>query len=331
MSGVASVERRAERLVRVYPDAWRARYGEELTQLLIDDMHERPLALSRTVDLVGHGLWARMAYAGVVGDVAAPERRAGGLGSARGHGRALLDLRSRDLVTVGDRLAVVGARGAGDARGHDGDDRRAPRVRRDPCAGGAANPDGAHSSVNVSRGGAIWRPLALMLIGAVVLWFGCRHFAAGWPGTGGHRWSDRDLVPGTVARVAWAGTLWITSYWAHPGALGAFPGSEIAWMAASPVALIAVLVGGLRTLGRLELSARTRRWETCMAAVAAALMVAFLAGAGSWVLSGGTAPKNLFKIGAIDVLALVVLTGALVLMCHALRRALMGSTRRQAA
>ena len=36
------------------------------------------------------------------------------------------------------------------------------------------------------------------------------------------------------ARFCWAATLWITSYWAHPGALATFPTSEVAWIGASP-------------------------------------------------------------------------------------------------
>ena len=47
-------------------------------------------------------------------------------------------------------------------------------------------------------------------------------------------------VPGGVAAYAWASTLFVTSYWLHPAALGHFPGAELAWMVASPLALAAV-------------------------------------------------------------------------------------------
>ena len=33
-----SAERRARLLVRCYPPAWRARYGDEFVQLLVDEM-----------------------------------------------------------------------------------------------------------------------------------------------------------------------------------------------------------------------------------------------------------------------------------------------------
>ena len=50
--------KRAQRLLRCYPSAWRARYGQEFTQLLIDDMSERPRSMTRTADVVRSGLLA---------------------------------------------------------------------------------------------------------------------------------------------------------------------------------------------------------------------------------------------------------------------------------
>jgi hypothetical protein len=56
----ASPERRAGRLVRWYPKAWRRRYGEEFTELLVDDIAERPRSWHRTLDVVRSGLAAQM-------------------------------------------------------------------------------------------------------------------------------------------------------------------------------------------------------------------------------------------------------------------------------
>jgi hypothetical protein len=56
-----AAERRARRLLRWYPNAWRLRYGEEFTQLLIADIVERPRSLRRTLDVAGRGLAARVA------------------------------------------------------------------------------------------------------------------------------------------------------------------------------------------------------------------------------------------------------------------------------
>ena len=57
----AEPERRARRLVRWYPKEWRARYGEEFTQLLVDDISERPHSWHRTLDVARSGLAAQLA------------------------------------------------------------------------------------------------------------------------------------------------------------------------------------------------------------------------------------------------------------------------------
>jgi hypothetical protein len=57
----ADPERRARRLLRWYPKAWRQRYGEEFTQLLIDDIGESPRSWRRSLDVARGGLGTRVA------------------------------------------------------------------------------------------------------------------------------------------------------------------------------------------------------------------------------------------------------------------------------
>ena len=98
-------------------------------------------------------------------------------------------------------------------------------------------------------------PSALFLAGLAVMIVGGRHFGNGWPGTGGHPWARTGLVPGGVAAFAWASTLSVSSFWAHPAALAAFPAAELAWMVLSPLAL-ACLVAGAATAVRRPSSRR---------------------------------------------------------------------------
>ena len=171
-------------------------------------------------------------------------------------------------------------------------------------------------------------PLVAFGAGAFVLVIGSIHFGHGWPGTGGHPWSGRDIVPGWVARFCWAATLWITSYWAHPGALATFPASEVAWMVASPIAMVAVLIGAARTIRRLPLSARALRYESCLGLIAAVVLAGFLAGASSWVISGGPSPRGLFRVGTIDAVGVAVMAAALILAFRAAQRTLAASLNR---
>src|SRR2546423_9118118 len=49
-------------------------------------------------------------------------------------------------------------------------------------------------------------PLVLLLGGVAITILGARHFALGWPGTGGHPWAHQHLLPGRVAAFGWAAT-----------------------------------------------------------------------------------------------------------------------------
>ena len=143
-------------------------------------------------------------------------------------------------------------------------------------------------------------------------------------------------MPGGVAAWAWASTLFVTSYWAHPAALAGFPAGEVAWMVVSPISLAATLVGIAKLVRRLELSPRLLRYQRRLTYAATVAMAAFFTGAGLWVFDGGPGPHNLFHIGAIDVVDLVAMAVALAMTTQAVRRVGVGArhlspaeTRRQ--
>ena len=315
--------RRARRLARLYPPRWRARYEAEFVQLLIDDITERPHSLSRTVDVIRSGLHARLTDRGLAGASAAPQLM------VRAH-----------LCVLG--LAVSAFLAAGVAVwaqltiGWQWSSPAAPATRTGmltmsammlgfgilallaaiPVAWAAAR------HLVLARDAALRRPLLAFGLGSLVLIAGSIHFGHGWPGTGGHPWPGRALVPDAIARFCWAGTLWITSYWAHPGALASFPASELAWMVISPIALVVMLLAGRELVRRLPLSSRLLRYQSWLGLGAGVLMAVFLAGAGSWIVSGGPAPRGLFRVGAIDLTAVVVMAVALIVAVGAARRAL---------
>jgi hypothetical protein len=56
----AATDRRARRLLLWYPKRWRARYGDEFTQLLSDDISDRPRSWHRTLDVAQSGLAVRV-------------------------------------------------------------------------------------------------------------------------------------------------------------------------------------------------------------------------------------------------------------------------------
>lgn len=312
--------RRAERLLRCYPAGWRERYGDEFTELLVDDICERPRSWMRTADVMRSGALARFTAAGLTGRALAPEQQMrAGLAWLGGALVAFLVVG----IALWSQLTIGWQWSAPDA----------PATRVAMLVMSAAVLGllvlALLSAIPLAwtlivRGGErrATSPLVLAMVGAVVFVLGSIHFGHGWPGTGGHPWADRGLVPGGVARLCWAATLWVTSYWAHPGALSSFPAAEIAWMVVSPIALLASAAGVAKTLRRTRLSPRVLRYQLWVGSAAAVAMAAFLAGAGSWVVSGGPAPRGLFRVGAIDSAGLAVMTAALVLAFRAVGRTL---------
>jgi hypothetical protein len=318
--------RRATRLVRCYPRSWRARYGEEFTQLLIDDISERPRSLTRTVDVLRGGALARFASAGLAGDALEQHQQVrAGLGTVGVSTSAFLaaGVAIWSQLTIGWQWSAPAAAAT----------KTGMLVMTGMMV--AFGLGLALAALPLAwvmcrefvrrRGRGLAVPIVAVGAGGLVLVIGSIHFGHGWPGTGGHPWSGRDVVPGSVARFCWAATLWITSYWAHPGALASFPASEVGWMVVSPIALAAILLGASRTLRLLPLSASVLRYESWLGLAAAVVMAGFLAGAGSWVISGGPGPRGLFRVGAIDLAAVAVMAGSLMLAFRAAHRALSAS------
>ncbi|MGI9007854.1 MAG: hypothetical protein ACR2FU_16920 [Streptosporangiaceae bacterium] len=231
-------------LLACYPRSWRQRYGQEFAELLIAEQAERGRSWRHDADIAAAGLRARLASAGLGGhplDPAAAARAglatiavslsAAAIAGAAVWSRLAIGLQwsspgtpglveAMDLISAALALIAVSTLLAA-----------APVVRAGVLA--------------IARGQAraLRRPVGLIAAGAGVLIIGGRHFQNGWPGTGGHLLIQHGMVPGGLAAFGWAATMWVTSYWAHPGALAAFPPGQVAWMAVSPAATGCLVAG----------------------------------------------------------------------------------------
>jgi hypothetical protein len=304
--------RRAARLLRWYPAAWRARYGDEFAELLIAEFAEQPRSWRRAADVARGGLLARLTRAGLTGHrPESAEQVRAGLATAA---CALAAFAAPGIamwaqLTIGWEWAPPAAVGATIAMTA----MTAAGLLLAVLAPLAAVPLTWSAVCGLRRRPvrrALRGPALLAVVGAGVLAAGSHHFQNGWPGTGAHPWAEHGLVPAGVAAFSWAATLWISAYWAHPAALAAFPAAEIAWMAISPAALVAAVAGVAGLVRRLDLSVRMLRYEAWLASSAAAAMAVFLAGACCWVLAPGSGP-GLFHAGAIDAGGLAVMVLAL--------------------
>lgn len=317
--------RSAARLLRWYPAAWRDRYGAEFAELLIADIEERPGSMARTLDVARGGIIARLAEAGLGGFP--PPAATAGAGDPHRQVRA-------SLATIGAALAVCLAFGAamqsqltvawewsttGVPSAADPNPPFIPLVAGFATlisyaamlailllAIAAAIPVVVTVAVRlaVGAGRRLAPPAAVFAAAVAVLFAGGRQFENGWVGTGGHN----GIIPGGVAAFEWATSLWVSAYWAHPGALAAFPLVERAWMLVTPFALAAVVLAAATLVRRAGLSARVLAFEARLATAACAVTGLFLVGVACWVATGGEGAP-LFHPGLIDVVA----TGALAL------------------
>jgi hypothetical protein len=326
LSAPDAAVQRAARLLRWYPKAWRSRYGEEFTELLISDIGERPRSRSRTADVIRGGLVARLADAGLCGGApeAAAQVRASlaslaccaaiflGFGGAM-WSQLTIGWQWSEPDTAGTTVATVLMSGA---------------MLVFAVLALLAAPPVVWSVVSrMVRCGprGLLGPSALLLAGLAVVVVGGRHFGNGWPGTGGHPWARQGLVPGGVAAFSWASTLSVSSFWAHPAALAAFPAAELAWMALSPLAVACVVVGAATAVRRTDLSPGVLGFETRLGIAACVTMAVFLGGCCAWITDRAMGPGNLFHPGAIDAAGVAVLTVALAVARQAARQARVGA------
>jgi hypothetical protein len=304
--------RRAARLLRWYPAAWRARYGDEFAELLIAEFAEQPRSWRRAADVARAGLLVRLTRAGLTGHQLEPaEQVRAGLATAT---CALAAFGAPGVamwaqLTIGWEWASRAAVGATIAMAA----MTAAVLLVAVLTLLAAVPLIWSAACGLRRRPvrrALRGPALLAMAGAGVLAIGSHHFQNGWPGTGAHPWAGHGLVPAGVAAFSWAATLWVSAYWAHPAALAAFPAAEIAWMALSPAALIVAVAGVAGLVRRLDLSVRMLRYEAWLASGAAAGMAVFLIGACCWVLAPDSG-AGLFHAGAIDAGSLAFMVLAL--------------------
>jgi hypothetical protein len=314
-------EAAARRALRWYPKNWRTRYGEEFSELLASELAERPRSWRRGLDVAWHGVVARLTDAGLTAHPREPSVQVrAGLATFGGALAVFLVFGEAmwSQLTIGWQWARPDTVGTTEALVL----MFAAVLFFAMLALLAAVPIACtvvdHVARRKSRG--LVRPALLFLLGTAVLVAGSRHFANGWPGTGGHAWAYRGLVPGGMAAFTWASTLSITSYWAHPGALLSFPPAEVAWMMISPLAITGLVAGAVTTVRRVELSSRLLRYEERIGRVAAFTMVVFLAGAAAWIVDGGPGPRNLFHAGTIDVVGLCSMIAASAVALRALGR-----------
>jgi len=306
--------RRADRLLRWYPRAWRTRYGDEFAELLGAEIAEQPRSFRRGVNVAASGVRSRLAQLGLTGHpvdqrAAAKARLSILIWCAAACG--VLGAAMWSQLAVGRQWAAPAHPGVGLAF-----ELMTGAMLAFALLGAMLLASASRvvlGAVRRRRASRLWLPVLLIVAGATVIFIGGRHFANAWPGTGGHLLAHQALIPAWLAAFCWASTMWITSYLAHPAALAAFPVGQLGWMAACPAAIGALITGAARLLRGVERSPGTLRFEKWLAGITAAGLLLLIGGALSWLISPGAGVMPAFHVGLIDkaaMLALVLLIGA---------------------
>jgi hypothetical protein len=310
-------QRRAARLVRWYPKDWRARYGDEFSELLAAQIADQPRSWTRILDVAVGAIMAHLAAAGLSGRTVDPS-----------------DQRRRSLATFGCALAIfltfavsiwshlsIASRLATPTTSatHTAIIVMTIAVALCVAAAVAGAIPIAWTAARRSEPG-LRRPALLFLAGISVLIVGGLAFHNGWPASGSHPWSDQSPSLGGPSGFMWASTLAVSAYWAHPTILLSLPPSEIAWMAISPIALIGAGAGAAKTVRELDLSIRLLRFATHTAQLAIVGLGLFLLGTLAWLIDGGPGPAHLFQPGTVDQIGLVVMTATMIVAVRSMQR-----------
>jgi hypothetical protein len=288
--------------------------------LLAAEFAEQPRSPRRALDIAASGLRARLAAAGLDGHPLDRTAAAqAGLVTLAGCGAAFLMFGAAmwSQLAIGLQWAVPADSGINFAVVCMSAGLLVFGVVAAAALGGLIR--AAIGAVARGQGRQLVRPALTATSGLVILFVGGRHYANAWPGTGGHLLWPLVHVPAWAAAYGWATTMWITSYVAHPGLLAAFPATQLAWMALSPVAAGLVVAGFAGVVRRLGIQACAKRYAKWLSKIAVAGMILFLTGVLCWLMSAGAGPPLADRVGAIDFAGLTVLALALAIASHVVR------------
>lgn len=288
----------SERMLRWYPTAWRARYGEELVALMEDTYGDRRrIPWRERMTIVHAGLRERL-------------RRVAG-----GETGPVNELRGGALLVLWGWACFVVA-GAGFAKlSEHWDQVTPPAVRHVPAIG-------FNATVGAATVGAI-----IVLIGAVLALPACLAMlqAGGW-----HQIRGTMLRAAAVVGVTVAYSLGVVlSAPAHSGPSEGIEPLGVIWAILVTVSIGSLTAATVAVARRLDLSRRVLRIEGSLALLLTVVMVVVLAGMALWwgAIARDTAILSGSGSGLFSTPGSLSMTAAAVLMVVGLATAATGAVR----
>jgi len=311
-----NAEARARRFLRCYPSAWRERYGEEFVCLLADDLTDRPHDLSRDLDVIRSGIRARLSCCGI----------------AEGPIKNSTSLTTTILAAL--LVIVLGATSIwtqlADASLHHAPDTYAARlaftvltatgafVAAAAVGAGFVVLRGVSTAVRAGRGRQLRLPMGLLLVAVSLLAAGPIGVRGMWPSHLQARTGEGLLAH--IAQLTWAWTDSISTYWVHPTRLLARPHAELAWMVASPLAFLLLILAARRILAAIDLAGLAPGWARVGRAAHTTIVTACLLACATWVLASQHDSNITFRAGSLDLALIAAMTIAAAMIRAATRR-----------
>jgi hypothetical protein len=307
---VTGLERHAHRLLRCYPRIWRERYGDEFAGLLIDDLAERPRSLRRDLDVVRAGLGARIAAYGLA------------RGPVQDRSALRVVAAAASVIFVAAVLSIWTQLADGWlAAGPESGLVRVGLITLSIWLGGlllAATAFGVRVAISVvravraGRAAAALPPMSLLVTSAAVLVAGVRLMTPMWPGA--HLQHEGALAH--VARVGWASTATISTFWLQPHRLLTLPAGELAWMLLCPAAVVAFVWSAARVTQ--VCSAHVPRAGGRVSIIGGVAVMPSLVTAAAWVFGSQHASNATYRAGTLDLVLIAAMLASALLARNAL-------------
>ena len=257
-------------LLRWYPRAWQARYGDELVALMEDTYAAGKIPLQGRLGIIRSGISEHLAELGIRPDGGDPNEQ----------------VRSGALLILGSWALFVIA-GAGFAKFTEHWDAATPPADR-------WLPAGAYDLVQWSAGIAA----AILLVGAMASLPSFARFLS----DGGWRQIRRSFVRAAIVTATTASLTLGIVIWAHHigpqqrnGGSWSYLGAGMVWVLLIVATILTCTTATVSTARRLELSPRVVRLEGALALLLTLAMVAIAAGTLVWWSAVATASPQFFS------------------------------------
>ncbi len=123
-----------------------------------------------------------------------------------------------------------------------------------------------------------------------------------------------------IAQLTWAWTDSISTYWIHPTRLLARPHTELAWMVASPLAFLLLILAARRILAAIDPAGLAPRWARVGRAAHTTIVTACLLACTTWVLASQHDSNITLRAGTLDLALIAAMTVAAAVIRAATRR-----------